>query len=159
MRFEFFIARRYLFAKKSNNAINIISFISMMGVIIMSAAFVFTLSVFNGFHDLVSSLYSNFDPELKIEVVKGKRFDSNSEEIKKVKDLSSILVWEDVLEESVIVNYNDRQIPAQIKGVDEKFKELTSIEDIIVSGRFLLNDSIVDYIQYAKLVFSIVFIL
>ena len=111
----------------------------------MSAAFVFTLSVFNGFHDLVSSLYSNFDPELKIEVVKGKRFDSNSEEIKKVKDLSSILVWEDVLEESVIVNYNDRQIPAQIKGVDEKFKELTSIEDIIVSGRFLLNDSIVDY--------------
>ena len=89
MRFEFFIARRYLFAKKSNNAINIISFISMMGVIIMSAAFVFTLSVFNGFHDLVSSLYSNFDPELKIEVVKGKRFDSNREEIKKVKDASA----------------------------------------------------------------------
>ena len=145
MKFEFFLARRYLFAKKSNNAINIISFISMMGVIIMSAAFVFTLSVFNGFHDLISSLYSNFDPEIKIEILKGKRFDSSLPEFNRIREMKDILVWEDVLEESVVINYNDRQIPARIKGVDDKFRELTSIDDIIISGKFLLNDSVVDY--------------
>lgn len=145
MRFEFFLAKRYLFAKKSNNAINIISFISLLGVIIMSAAFVCTLSVFNGFHELVSSLYSNFDPELKIEVVKGKRFNTDSEAFRKIKELEDICVWEEVLEESVVINYNNRQIPAIIKGVDDKFRELTAIDDIIVSGQFLLNDSVVDY--------------
>lgn len=74
MNFPFYIARRYLFSKKSTNAINVISGISVVGVAVATMALVVTLSVFNGFHDMVASLFTQMDPQLKITPVKGKRW-------------------------------------------------------------------------------------
>ena len=72
MNFPFFIARRYLFSKKSTHAINVISAISVIGVAVATMALVVTLSVFNGFHDLVATFFTSFDPQLKVTPVKGK---------------------------------------------------------------------------------------
>ena len=72
MNFPFFIARRYLFSKKSTNAINIISGISMVGVAVATMALVIVLSVFNGFHDLVASFFTNFDPQIEVVPTRGK---------------------------------------------------------------------------------------
>ena len=76
MYLPFFIARRYLFSKKSHNAINIISAIAAAGIAIATAAMVCVLSVFNGFHDLIATLYCNFDPEIQVTVLRGKTFDT-----------------------------------------------------------------------------------
>ncbi len=81
MNFPFFIARRYLYAKKSHNVINVISAISAAGIALASFALICTLSVFNGFHDLISTLFSEFDPELKVVPVEGKFFNSDEEKI------------------------------------------------------------------------------
>ncbi|MFR8913498.1 MAG: ABC transporter permease, partial [Parabacteroides distasonis] len=115
MNLPFYIARRYLFSKKSHNAINIISMVSVCGVVVATIALVCALSVYNGFNDLVSSLFSNFDPELKIMPRKGKVFDPTSEEIRKVRELPGIVCFSEVLQDNALVRYRDRQGVATLK--------------------------------------------
>ncbi|MDE6348359.1 MAG: FtsX-like permease family protein [Bacteroides sp.] len=146
MNFPFFIARRYLFSKKKHNAINIISGISVCGVALATLALVCTLSVFNGFQDMVAGFFTAFDPELKITIREGKVFDPQDPRIEQVRTLPEIDVWTETLEENAMVQYKDRQAMAVIKGVEENFEQLTSIDSLLYgTGKFILNDSVVDY--------------
>lgn len=146
MNLPFYIARRYLFSKKKHNAINIISGISVCGVALATLALVCTLSVFNGFQDMVAGFFTAFDPELKITTRQGKVFDPQEAGIRQVRQLPEIDVWTETLEESAMVQYKDRQAMAVIKGVEDNFEQLTSIDSLLYgTGRFVLNDSVVDY--------------
>ena len=146
MNLPFYIARRYLFSKKKHNAINIISGISVCGVALATLALVCTLSVFNGFQDMVASFFTAFDPELKIMVREGKVFEPNGAAFQEVRSLPEIDVWTETLEDNAMVQYKDRQAMAIIKGVEDNFEQLTSIDSLLYgAGDFILHDSIVDY--------------
>ncbi|WP_288149309.1 FtsX-like permease family protein [Bacteroides acidifaciens] len=146
MNFPFYIARRYLFSKKKHNAINVISGISVCGVALATLALVCTLSVFNGFQDMVASFFTAFDPQLKITVREGKVFDGQDERIRAVCALPEIDVFTETLEENAMVQYKDRQAMVVLKGVEDNFEELTSIDSILYgAGEFFLHDSIVNY--------------
>lgn len=146
MNLPLYIARRYLFSKKKHNAINIISAVSVCGVALATLALVCTLSVFNGFQDMVAGFFTAFDPELKITVREGKVFDPDGADIRPLKDWPEIDVWTETLEENAMVQYKDRQTMAVIKGVEDNFEQLTSIDSLLYgAGGFVLNDSVVDY--------------
>ena len=146
MNLPFYIARRYLFSKKKHNAINIISAISVCGVALATIALVCTLSVFNGFQDMVATLFTAFDPELKITVREGKVFDGQDERIIAIRNMNEVDVFTQVLEENAMVQYKDRQTMATLKGVEDNFEDLTSIDSILYgAGRFQLADEIADY--------------
>lgn len=146
MNLPFYIARRYLFSKKKHNAINIISGISVCGVALATLALVCTLSVFNGFQDMVAGFFTAFDPELKITIREGKVFEPQGAAFQEVRSLPEIGVWTETLEENAMVQYKDRQAMAIIKGVEDNFEDLTSIDSLLYgAGEFILHDSIVDY--------------
>lgn len=145
MNLSFYIAQRYLFSKKSHNAINVISFVSVCGVAVATIALVCALSVYNGFNDLVSSLFGHFDAELKITPVKGKVFDPETEEIRAVKALPTVACYSEVLQDNVLVRYHDRQGVAVLKGVDASYEQLTQIDSILIDGSFKLADEVVNY--------------
>lgn len=146
MNLPFYIARRYLFSKKKHNAINIISAVSVCGVALATLALVCTLSVFNGFQDMVAGFFTAFDPELKITVREGKVFDPHESRVAQIHAMPEIEVWTETLEENAMVQYKDRQTMAIIKGVEDNFEQLTAIDSLLYgTGKFVLNDSVVDY--------------
>ncbi len=146
MNTAFYIARRYLFSKKSHNAINVISGISVCGVALATLALVCTLSVFNGFQDLVATLFTAFDPELKITATTGKVFDGQDERILAVRDLPQVAVFSESLEDNAMVQYQDRQTMAVIKGVEDNFEQLTAIDSILFGrGDFVLHDEVAHF--------------
>lgn len=147
MNLPFFVARRYLFSKKSHHAINVISGVSVCGVALATMALVCTLSVFNGFQDLVATLFTAFDPELKIVSKNGKVFDSQDERILSIKQLSDIEVFSESLEDHAMVQYKGKQTMVTIKGIEDNFRKLTSIDSILYGrGEMVLRDEIVDYV-------------
>lgn len=146
MNLSLYIARRYLFSKKKHNAVNIISAISVCGVALATMALVCTLSVFNGFQEMVSSFFTNFDPQLKITINQGKVFDPNESRIKHMESLPEVEVWMPTLEENAMVRYKDRQLMVTIKGVGANFEQLTGIDSLLYgTGRFILQDEVADY--------------
>ena len=146
MNFPFYIARRYLFSKKSHNAINVISAISVCGVALATLALVCTLSVFNGFQDLVSTFFTAFDPQLKVVPVEGKVFDGQDERIRNLKSMPEIALVSESLEDNALVQYQGRQAMAVIKGMEDNFSELTPIDTILFGrGELLLHDEVADY--------------
>lgn len=146
MNVPFYIAKRYLFSKKSHNAINVISAISVCGVALATLALVCTLSVFNGFQDLVATFFTAFDPELKITAATGKVFDGQDKRIETLRQMPEVAVFSESLEENVMVQYKDRQTMATLKGVEDNFEELTAIDSILFGrGEFILHDEIADY--------------
>lgn len=146
MNLSFYIARRYLFSRKKHNAVNIISGISVCGVALATLAMVCTLSVFNGFQDMVAGFFTAFDPQLKITVREGKVFLPDEPALQQVRALPEVEVWTETLEENAMVQYKDRQVMAVIKGVDDNFEQLTSIDSLLYgTGQFILKDNIVDY--------------
>lgn len=146
MSLPLLIARRYLFSKKKHNAINIISGISVAGVALATLALVCTLSVFNGFQDLVAGFFTAFDPQLKIVAVEGKVFSPTGAAFRRVQALPEVAVWTETLEENAMVQYKDRQVMATIKGVSDNFEQLTEIDSLLIGTEpFLLHDEVVDY--------------
>ena len=146
MNFPFYIARRYLFSKKSHNAINVISVISVCGVALATLALVCTLSVFNGFQDLVTTFFTAFDPQLKITAVRGKVFDGQDKRVLQLKKMPDVEVYSESLEDNVMVQYQGRQAMAVVKGVEDNFDQLTPIDSILFGrGDLLLHDEVVDY--------------
>ena len=138
--FSFYVARRYMFSKKSVGAINVISFISVAGVAVGTMALVIVLSVFNGFHDLVASLFTNFDPQIEVVPVKGKTINADAPELDKIRHLDFVDVATDVVEDQAIAVYGDRQRMVTVMGVDENFDQLTNISDILYGdGDFTLR--------------------
>ena len=146
MNFPFYIARRYLISKKSHNAINIISGISVCGVALACLALVCTLSVFNGFQELVATCFTAFDPELKITSKQGKVFDRNDTLVSSLRDWEEVEVYSESIEDNVMVEYKGRQAMAIIKGVEDNFDSLSPIDSILYGrGELLLHDEVVNY--------------
>ena len=146
MNFPFFIARHYLFSKKSHNAINIISGISVVGVAVATMALVCTLSVFNGFHDLVASLFTAFDPQLRITLTEGNTIQANDSRLQQVKKLPCVAVYTPVLEGQAMVVQNGEQHVVTIMGVADNFSKQTHIEDILYGeGSFGLHADVLEY--------------
>ncbi|MHB9056045.1 MAG: FtsX-like permease family protein [Paludibacteraceae bacterium] len=139
-KFALWVAKRYLFSKKSHNAINVISAISAAGVCIGTAALVCVLSVFNGFGTLIQNMFSAFDPDLKISLVEGKTFDINTPEFRKVKKAETVVSYAEVIEETALLSFNSRQMPAKIMGISDSFNKVTRIDSIMYDGRFILYD-------------------
>lgn len=139
------IAKRYLFSKKSTNAINIISYISILGLSIGTAALVLVLSVFNGFEDLLSGLFSNFNPDIKVEIALGKSFAPNEDDIKQIESLDNVVALSQTLEEVAIFKYNGSQDFGSIKGVDDNFLKVTAVDTTLREGTFLLAKDSIDY--------------
>ncbi len=144
MNLPLHIARRYLFAKKSHTAINVISIVSVIGITVATAALVCALSVFNGFTDLVAASFSAFDPELQITPTKGKVFDPSTPEISKVKQLNSIDFVSESLEENALLKFEDRQKPVIMKGVSPEFINLAGMSKLMLDGEFVLRQGDVD---------------
>jgi lipoprotein-releasing system permease protein len=136
-----YIARRYLFSGKKMHAINIISGISMMGVLIGSAALIIVLSAFNGLEKVVLSLYSNFSPEIRIEARLGKTFDPNTPYFKALHKNAALFSYTEVLQDKVLVRYDDKPFIAIIKGVSEEFLKNSKLDSSIQDGSFALHSN------------------
>ena len=146
MSFPFYIARRYLFAKKSHHAINVISLISVLGVAVATMALVCTLSVFNGFHSLVASLFTALDPELKVMPVEGKTFSDSEASLAHVRKLPCVKAASATLEDRALAMYNGRQAMIVLKGVDDNFINTTNIANILYGqGYFKLHADVMEY--------------
>ncbi|MBO4590110.1 MAG: FtsX-like permease family protein [Bacteroidaceae bacterium] len=152
-----YIAQRYLFSKKSHNAINIISAISVCGVTLATLALVCTLSVFNGFHELVEKMFTNFDPDLKIEAAKGKTFVPTDSIYALLQATPGIDVVTETLEDNAMVQYKEKQAMATIKGVSDNFSNLTSFDNTLLgNGQFIFSDEVADYgIMGIQLVYTL----
>ena len=140
MNLSFYIARRYLLGKKSQNAINIISGISILGITTGTMALVIVLSVFNGFDAVVKSLFNAFDPEIRISATEGKTFVPDPAVTKSLLELPGVAALSEVLEENVLLLYGDRQHIATIKGVDEAFQEVSGLDSMVYDGTMQLKD-------------------
>lgn len=146
MSFSLLIARRYLFSRKSTRAINVISAISMVGVAVTTMALVIVLSVFNGFHDLVASMLTNFDPQLRVVPAVGKTAAQDDAALDSMRRLPSVAVATDFVEDEALAVYNGRQAMVSVMGVDDNFTELTRVDDILYGdGSFHLHAANLEY--------------
>lgn len=139
MNTSIYIAKRYLFSRKKMHAINIISGISMIGVLIGSAALIIILSVFNGFEEVILSLYSNFTPEIKIEPRLGKTFNPNTVYFNSLRKDDKVFAFIEVLQEKVLVKYEGKPFIGSIKGVSAQFMKRGNLDSIVQSGSFTLK--------------------
>lgn len=146
MNVAFYIARRYFVARKSHNIINLISWISLAGIMAGSFAMIVVLSVFNGFEGLVQSLYHVFDPDLKITAAKGKTFGEDSALIARLKQIDGVWYVTGVVEETALLRYANKQHVAVLRGLGPEFQQNSRLDSMIIDGRMLLSDSLRDYI-------------
>lgn len=142
------IAFRYLLSKKSKTVVNIISRVALLGMMVGTIALVIVLSVFNGFDELIKSFFSVFDSELKISAAEGKYFDPRSERFDSIKKHPDVVDYSEELEEIALLQYEDRQFIARIKGVDDRYIRVCPVDSVIYDGHMLLHD---DNLYYAVL--------
>jgi lipoprotein-releasing system permease protein len=139
VKLSVYIAKRYLFAKKSRNAINIISAVSVAGVAVGTMALIIILSVFNGLEGMVSKIFNTFDPDLSITAAIGKVFIPDSTALVRLSQINGISVYSLTLEDNVALRYGDRQYIASIKGVDDNYINVTNIDSSMYEGEFRLK--------------------
>lgn len=149
MPISWYIAKRYLFSKKSKNAINYITGVSVTLVAIVSMALIVTMSVFNGLAIFVTSLFTLFDPEIKISSTSGRVFVPDST-FTIIEHMPSVLSYSEILTDDVLLSYNDRQIIAKIKGVSKNYTNTSSIESTLVSGDFDLFDEVIPFVVVGR---------
>ena len=133
MNFPFFIAKRYFSTKKNSNFVHIISWVSLVGVAIGTAALILVLSVFNGFEDLILSMYNSFDPHLKITSAEGKVFNPDGLKI----EHNDIATKSYVLEEKVLLKYQEKEFIATVKGVSKQYRAQTTFDSLLVAGDYI----------------------
>jgi lipoprotein-releasing system permease protein len=136
----FYIARRYLFAKKSTNAINIISTISVVGVFVGSAALIIILSVFNGFEEVVLKMFNTITPQIVIAPLKGKTFNPDLQYFNNLKKNNKLYSYTEVLSENALLIYDKRQCVGLVKGVSSEYLKNKSLDTITVQGKFVLRN-------------------
>jgi lipoprotein-releasing system permease protein len=139
VKLSVYIAKRYLFAKKSRNAINIISAVSVAGVAVGTMALIIILSVFNGLEGLVSKIFSTFDPDLSITPAEGKIFTPDSISLVRLSEINGISAWSLTLEDNAVLRYGDRQYIATIKGIDDNYRNVTNLDSSMYEGEFRLK--------------------
>lgn len=136
------MARRYLFSKKSTNAINLITGISVLGITVGMAALILELAVFNGFEDLLSGLFNRFNPSLKVSPKQGKFFTADSILLEKIANVEGVDAVSQTLEEIALFEYEKNTVFATIKGVDDEFQEVNNLESALINGEFVVKDSV-----------------
>ncbi len=134
MKFPFYIARRYLFSKSSNNAINIITIIAALGVFAGAFALFIVLSGFTGLKDFSLSFSNEYDPDLKVLPATGKTFNFSAEENQKLKNIEGISIFSEVIEERVFLDFRSKNKTAYIKGVDENFLKVNKLDSAVGMG-------------------------
>ena len=139
MNFPFFIAKRYSFSSKRTNIVNIISYISLLGIAIGTAALVIVLSVFNGFEQIVLEMYNSFDPHLKVYSSQSKTFTKNDVE-DKILDIEEIENYSFTLTERVLMEHNNNEVIVELKGVDDSFDEIVEIDSLLKLGGYFYDD-------------------
>jgi len=152
MNFPFYIARRYLFAKKSHNIINIISGISVGGVTLGTFALIVVLSVFNGFEDLVKSLFNTFDPDIEISAKEGKSFSATAITANEIRNLPGVISYTEVVEENALIKYKSEQFIVSIKGVSDDYLFQNPLDSMIIDGDFILTDGKTNFVLLGYLV-------
>ena len=140
MNLSIFIARRYLFSKKKQNAINIISIISMVGVAIGTTALIVVLSVFNGIDTLLTEATDTFTPDLTISPAKGKFIETDSSLLEKLAKIPGIASYDPVVEENSLVKFKDKLVPVVVKGVDSTYADHVNIRQSVISGIYTLEE-------------------
>jgi len=145
MNLPLFFSRRYLVSKKSTNAINIISGVSAAGMLVGSLGLILVLSVFNGFENLVESLYNSFYPDIVVTASTGKTFSLPPEKIALLKKTTGVAAISQTIEENALFQYGEHSFPAIIKGVDDEFTKVSGVDSAIYHGRYLLRAGNVDY--------------
>lgn len=145
MNTAFFIAKRYLVARKSHNLINIISGISITGIGVGAFALIVVLSVFNGFEKIVSGLYNHVSPDLLIEAETGKTFNTSTFPLLQLQALDGIAVLSEVVEEDALFRYHEQQHLGRIKGVNEVYQQLDQFDSLITQGSFMLQNDGFDF--------------
>lgn len=145
LKFPFYIAKRYAVSKKSHNIINIIAGISTISIAIGTAALIIILSVFNGFESVVESMFSVFDPDLKISAAEGKVFTIDSIEKEKIIHIKGIENYTEVLEENALLRYDDVQFIGTIKGIDSTFQKTKYLDTIVKIGERTLQYEDLDF--------------
>ena len=145
MNLQFFIAKRYLLSKKSHNIINIISGISVAGITVGTMALIIVLSVFNGFENLVQSLYNAFDPDFKITVSAGKTFNATELPGAEMRRIPGVVSYSEVVEENALVRYHAKQYLATIKGVSAGYEKQSGLDTLVVEGHALLQRDSFNY--------------
>ena len=144
--FSLFVARRYLFARKRHHTTGLISAISVCGVALATAALVVTLSVFNGFREMVASFFTAFDPELKVTLTEGKTLPADDPFLTKLHAMDDIEVYTEVLEDQALIVGNERQWVVTLKGVSDNFSQQADVEDLLYGdGEFVLHADVLDY--------------
>jgi lipoprotein-releasing system permease protein len=139
VKLSLYIAKRYLFAKKSRNAINVISAVSVAGVAVGTMALIVVLSVFNGLEKLVTSIFNTFDPDLKITAVEGKTFVPDSSKLMLLENIDGVSCYSLTIEENALLKYGERQVIATIKGVDGNYARVSNIDSSLWEGEFILR--------------------
>lgn len=145
MKFPFFVARRYLFSKKSHNAINIISGISVAGVAIGTMALVVILSAFNGIEELVESLYKSFDPDIEISTMEGKSFLMNDMPVSAIEALPNVKYIGPMIEESALLTHGNEQVITRMRGLTKEQLKFNGIDSSITTGREHLDGEEFDF--------------
>lgn len=139
MNLSFFVARRYLFSRKSSNAVNIVTRISLACVCVVTAALVIILSAMNGLTGLVESLYNNFHSDIRITAEKGKVFHSDPEKVKRIKQIPGVAWYTEIIDEDGLVESNDRQMNVVIRGVSDDYARYTRFDTVVREGTFDLH--------------------
>ena len=140
MNFPFYIARRYLFSKKSTHAINVISAISAVGVAVATMALIVTLSVFNGFHDLVATFFTSFDPQIEVVPAQGKTAPAADPVLQKIRQMPQVEVATECLKDQALAIYRGKQTMVTLMGVDNSFEQMSRIDEILYGeGAFILH--------------------
>jgi len=139
VKLSLYIAKRYLFARKSRNAINIISGVSVAGVAVGTMALIIILSVFNGLEVLVTTIFNTFDPDIRIVSAEGKTFVADTAKLKLLSEMKGVACYSLTLEENALLKYEERKTIATIKGVDENYEKVSSIDSSMYDGKFRMK--------------------
>jgi lipoprotein-releasing system permease protein len=139
VKLSLYIAKRYLFAKKSRNAINVISSVSVAGVAVGTMALIIILSVFNGLQKLVTTIFNTFDPDIKITAAVGKSFTPDSAKLMLLSNIDGVSCYSLTIEENALLKYEEKQIIATIKGVDDNYARVSNIDSSMWDGKFMLK--------------------
>lgn len=140
MKLSLYIAKRYLFAKKSRNAINIISAVSVAGVAVGTMALIIILSVFNGLETMVSKIFNTFDPDIKITAAEGKTFIPDTARLKLLAKVDGLSAYSLTIEDNALLKYGSREYIATIKGIDENYATVSNIDSSMWEGEFILRN-------------------
>ena len=137
MNFPLYIAKRYIFSKSKNNAINIITRIASGGIIVGAMALFVVLSVFSGLREFSLSFSNDFDPDLKVNPILGKSFTISPEQEKKIKNIDGVVNFSKIIEERVLFSFNGKQQVTNLKGVDQNFSMVNKASEKLFNGQWL----------------------